>query len=181
MRQIPEEWNTAAGAMTERATERSKAVAEALTAKEANIARLEGELKAAKKDKDFAKTGALEGEIKSDEMVIKVLKGLKAQADSMTKFAAAWQAAGKSIDDFIKTDDAFDAVREKGIARPEAGQPDTRLTPADVEIFKKHVAAMDQMGKAFSQFGSAMNAVASQRDSLIKAMEKGGNIQTAPK
>jgi Spy/CpxP family protein refolding chaperone len=139
------------------------------------------EAKAAKKSKDFTAQGTAEGKLKTEEVVKGILTRLQTLADRQSAAGDSWRRTALAMENYVKADKEFDAYRSRGIARPEPGDTqDNRLDAAGAQAFKNHAQAYDELGAAFADLGSDLQAMASDRLKFLSALEKGGHIQTAP-
>jgi hypothetical protein len=119
--------------------------------------------KAADKSKDFTAAGTAQGEIKTQEMVMKVLDRLQAVSAAQNDVSKSWSKAADAMQKFADADDAFDQYRSAGIAKPDAGAQDTRLDAAGYQAFKAQSQALKDLGDAFQEFGSKLGGLGAGR------------------
>ena len=77
----------------------------------------------------------------------------------------------------VEADDAFDRYRGNGIARPEAGQPDRRLSPEGYEAFQKYSEAVKDLGDAFEQLGEKLSDLGSSHLKLASDLDESGLVR----
>ena len=174
-------WQATGKAGVDLAMKREQAINGAVPKVQAAMAKMKDDLKAAQRAKDFTASGTAEGKIKTADVVLDVLGKIKTLTQKQKAVAQAFAASGAAMLKFADADDAFDPMRAKGIEKPATpGAPDNRLDPAGVTAFKNHAAATQAMGKSFSDLGSAMTALASQRQAFMSELEKGGHVMPPP-
>jgi len=174
-------WQSTGQAGVEMTSKREQAINEAVPKVQAGVAKMKEELKAAERAKDFTASGTAEGKLKTADIVLDVLGKIKTLTQKQKALAQSFAAAGGAMLKFADADDAFVPLRAKGIEKPAApGAPDTRLDQAGVKAFKDHASAIAALGKSFGDLGSAMNAMASQRQAFMSELEKGGHVQPPP-
>lgn len=171
------EWQTAADDFLQRTGERRTSLGQAIPTKKAEIDLLKEHLKAAKKDKDFTKTGTLEGQIKTESIVVAVLKQLEKVNESQAAAAAAWSEVGSAMQRFVDADEKLDQHRGIGIARRRDGADGQRLPADGYTALLQQAESMDDLGKAFAKVGSQLSSLAGRRKSLLNSLAKGGHIE----
>ena len=169
-------WQEAADVLISAAEERAQSVASAIEVKKRELSKLKTQAKTAKKDKDFTKVGMLEGQLKTEQMVIRVLEQLEKVSKQQLAVAESWRTVATEMSTFVDASAALDPFRDALIVRPDTGEQDRRIGEADYEVFTAHTKALATLGDAFSKFGSEMHRMGSQRKSLLEALEKGGYV-----
>jgi hypothetical protein len=174
-------WQSTGQAGIEMTSKREQNINEAVPKVQAGIAKMKEELKAAQRAKDFTASGTAEGKLKTADIVLDVLGKIKTLTQKQKALSQAFAATGGAMLKLADTDEAFDPLRAKGIEKPSTpGAPDTRLDQAGVKAFKDQAAAIQALGKSFSDLGSATTALASQRQAFMAELEKGGHVQPPP-
>jgi hypothetical protein len=179
-RSIGDSWVSSAADLARLAQDRLVAVDQAIEGKNAHIERTKAELKNARRDKDFVREGTLEGTLEHDRTVVRILEDLQEVSATQIDFANAWAEAGKAINEFVSADEAFDAVRTRGIAKPAANAIDERMGSIQVELLRDHAAAMDRLGERFEELGEVTQKSAERRLDLLKRLERGGHVRMGP-
>ena len=170
-------WKVSADDLKREAEVRKESVTMAAEVKKTELPLTKDELKEAKKQKDLAKIGALEGTLKSEELVLNILKKLMRLSEEQIEVAEAFRATGAAMERFTDADDAFDPFRGRQIARPEFGELDQRLGPDGYAAFRAHADAMKNLGEAFHDLGSRTQSLAKDRMDLLETLAKGGHVQ----
>ena len=176
-RETGKTWQMASNEFLKRTGDRRTALAAAIPAKEAEIASLKGQLKAAKGAKDFNKQGTLEGQIKTEEIVTAVLQQLNKLNEAQSATATAWGETGVAMQKFVDSDELFDQYRTVGIARPEDGATGAKLSAEGYNAILGQAKAMSDLGAAYGKVGSALKSLADRRKSLLDSLAKGGHVE----
>jgi hypothetical protein len=134
-------------------------------------------VKIAEKSRDQVALGTAQGRVKSAESVKDVLDRLESVADTHSDMARAWSRTAELMRKVVEADQAFDRYRGNGIARPEAGQPDRRLSPEGYDAFQKYSEAVKDLGDAFQQLGQKVTDLGSGRLKLASDLEKTGLVR----
>ena len=174
-------WQESSDVLVLAAHERAQRVASAIKLKKGELDQLKTQAKSAKKDKDFTTAGTLEGQLKTEQIVVRVLEQLEKVSKQQLAVAESWRTVATEISTFVDANVVLDDFRDARIVRPEAGEKDQRIGASGQKAFTAHTDAMVTLGEAFSKFGSQMLRMGSQRKSLLNALEKGGHVGTPPK
>jgi len=176
---LGQQWKTSGEELVGIAKQRTEAVNQALEVKKQELATIEERLKTAKKNKDMVETGTLEGTLKQEQTVVKILEELKGLTENQLALAEAWRDTGTALMSYAAADKSFDQFRSKKIVKPGEGQADERLGEAGAHALMQHADALDSLSKALGNFASQASKMAGERKALLKSLEKGGNVQSA--
>jgi hypothetical protein len=178
LEQTAEIWKAASAELYDAATDRQTPLADSIRVVKARIAELKAGVKAAKRAKDFTAEGTARGNLETQETVLDILEELSSLSDNQQAVARAWNRAADAIHAYVAADTAFDSYRTRGIAKPLAGLPDTRLDAPGVETFRRHARAMEELGDSFEDLGQEIEALVKERLALMTRLEKGGHTVT---
>ena len=170
-------WKTTGDSARSLASARSRDLKAAIEPVKSDVEKAKDEAKAAEKSKDFAAAGAAEGKVKTGEIVLDLLDRLQNVASRQEDAAVAWSRAADAMRKFVEVDNDFDKYRGAGIAKPAAGQNDSRLDSAGYNAFKGHAEALKDLGTSLSQLGDKLNALGADRLKFASELEKGGHIR----
>jgi hypothetical protein len=176
LRQTGRDWQSASAPLRKWADERAAGITRALGIKRNEIRALESKLRSAKKDKDFTGAGTLEGQIKTEKIVVGVLEELSTLSKAQSDAATDWREAGAAMAAFAKADEKFNAYRAVGIARPEDGATGERLSGEGYTAVLQHAQSLSDLGKAYSKLGSDLQDLGDRRKDLLSSLEKGGHV-----
>jgi len=174
-------WQESADVLVRAAEERAQSIAGAIKLKNGELGQLKIQAKSAKKKKDFTNAGTLEGQLKTEQIVVRVLEQLEKLSKQQLALAQSWQTVATEMSAFADTNLALDDSRDARIVRPEAGEKDQRIDASGYDAFTLHTNQLIKLGEAFSKFGSEMRGMGSQRKSLLRALEKGGHVDAPPR
>jgi hypothetical protein len=181
-RQTGEMWTEAGTDLQRRIEGRRRSIDEVLPDLKKRISALKAEVKAARRSKDFTATGAAEGKLATEEAVAGILRRLTRVTEAQRDVGRAWHEAGEALLAFASAEEAFDAYRSAGIAKPhdDPNHPDTRLDAPGVTAFRRHAEAMDEMGSSFTALGGEIRALVDDRLKFLAELERAGHIRTPP-
>ncbi|HVQ43080.1 MAG TPA: hypothetical protein VMS54_12765 [Vicinamibacterales bacterium] len=159
------------------ASARLSNIRSAVPAAKAQVEQAKDEVKVAEKSRDQVAMGTAQGRVKSAESVKDVLERLESGGETQGDLARAWSKTAELMRMVVETDAAFDRYRGNGIARPEAGQPDRRLSPEGYQAFQNYSEAVKDLGDAFQQLGQKLTDLGSGRLKLASDLEKSGLVR----
>jgi hypothetical protein len=170
-------WRLAATELSGEAQARGLEIANAITAKRADVQAAKQELREAKRQRDLVRIGTLEGTVKNEELLLDILEDLADVSEKQTDLALAWGTAGGAMERYLVSDNAFDPFRTRRLTRSEAGAPDERLGPDGVQAIRAHAQSMRELGDAFHNLGERTRSLAKERMRLLETLGKGGHLQ----
>lgn len=181
-RQSGEIWVDAGEDLQRLTDQRRRSIDEVLPELKNRIAALKADVKAAKRSKDFTATGAAEGKLATEEAVADILKRLTRVTEAQRDVGRAWHEAGEALLAFASSEEAFDAYRSAGIAKPDLDPdyPDTRLDSSGVSAFRRHAEVMDDLGVSFTELGGEIRSLVDDRLKFLAELERAGHIKTPP-
>lgn len=159
------------------ASARVSGIRSAVPSAKAQVEQAKGEVKVAEKSRDQVALGTAQGRMKSAESVKDVLERLESVAGAQSDVARAWSRSAEMMRKVVEADAAFDRYRGNGIARPEAGQPDRRLSPEGYQAFQNYSEAVKNLGDAFQQLGGKLTDLGSGRLKLASDLDKTGLVR----
>jgi len=159
------------------ASTRLSSIRSAVPSAKAQEQQAKDEVKIAEKSRDQVALGTAQGRVKSAESVKDVLERLESVAGTHSDMARAWSRTAELMRKVVEADQAFDRYRGNGIARPEAGQPDRRLTPEGHQAFQNYSEAVKELGGAFEQLGGKLTELGSGRLKLASDLDKIGLVR----
>jgi hypothetical protein len=159
------------------ASTRLTSIRAAVPSAKGQVEQAKDEVKVAEKSRDQVALGTAQGKVKSAESVKDVLERLESVGDTHSDMARAWSRTAELMRKLVEADQAFDRYRGNGIARPEAGQPDRRLSPEGYQAFQNYSEAVKDLGDAFQQFGQKLTDLGSGRLKLASDLEKTGLVR----
>jgi hypothetical protein len=171
-------WKSSGDNARSLASARSRDLKAAMEPVKVQVEQAKDEAKTADKNKDFAAAGAAQGKVKTGEIVLELLDRLQNVASRQEDTAEAWSRAADAMRKFAEVDNDFDKYRGAGIAKPAAGQKDSRLDSAGYNAFKGHADALKSLGTSLSQLGDKLNGLGADRLKFAGELEKGGHIQS---
>jgi hypothetical protein len=177
LRETAASWQREGENLDRLASARVSSVNSAVPAANAQVQQAKDELKLAERARDQVALGTAQGRVKSAESVKDVLERLESVGDSQGEVARAWARTAELMRKVVEADEAFDRFRGNGIARPEAGQPDRRLSPEGYQAFQKYSESVKDLGDAFEELGGKLSELGSRRLKLASDLEKTGLIR----
>lgn len=159
------------------ASTRRSSIQSAVPAAKAQVQQAKDEVKLAEKSRDQVALGTAQGRVKSAESVEDVLERLESVADQQSEVARAWARSAELMRKVVEADEAFDRFRQNGIARPDTGQPDRRLSPEGYQAFQKYSGTVKDLGDAFEELGKKLSDLGSSRLKLASDLEKTGLVR----
>ena len=159
------------------ASTRLTSIRAAVPSAKGQVEQAKNEVRIAEKSRDQVALGTAQGRVKSAESVKDVLERLESVGDTHSDLARAWSRTADLMRKLVEADQAFDRYRGNGIARPEAGQPDRRLSPEGYQAFQNYSEAVKDLGDAFQQFGQKLTDLGSGRVKLASDLEKSGLVR----
>lgn len=181
LRETATSWKTSSDSARSLAASQLRSVREAMPPVKAQLEQAKKDAKAAEKSKDFVAAGTAQGQVKSEETVMDVLNRLERVASTQGDLSDAWAKAGDKMRAFAEADEACDRYRANGIAKPEQGQPDTRLNKAGYDAFRNRAQALRELGEALYQMSVKTRSLGDGQLKFADDLQKGGHIQTPVK
>lgn len=154
-----------------------KRVRDAMPAVKAQVDQFKSEAKAAEKNKDLAAAGAAQGKARAGQTVLETLNRLETVTSTQNDLAENWARTAEAMRKFVDADQAFDRYRSSGIARPETGNPDTRLDQAGYEALKNRAKAIRELGEAFYQLSVKTRNLGDDQQKFADDLQKSGRIR----
>ena len=170
-------WQRESEAVERLASTRMTSIRAAVPSAKGQVEQAKNEVKIAEKSRDQVALGTAQGRVKSAESVKDVLERLESVADTHSDMARAWSRTAELMRKVVEAVHAFDRYRGNGIARPEAGQPDRRLSPEGHQAFQNYSEAVKELGDAFQQFGQKLTDLGSGRLKLASDLERTGLVR----
>ena len=177
LRETSATWQRESENVERLASARLSSIRSAAPSAKAQVQQAKDEVKIAEKSRDQVALGTAQGRVKSAESVQDVLERLESVGDTQSDVARAWSRTAEMMRKVVEADEAFDRYRGNGIARPEAGQPDRRLSPEGYQAFQNYSEAIKNLGDAFQQLGGKLTDLGSGRLKLASDLDKTGLVR----
>lgn len=177
LRETAASWQREAENLDRLASTRLANIKSAAPSAKAQVEQARDAVKLAETSRDQVALGTAKGRVKSAESVKDVLERLESVGDTQSDVARAWARTAELMRKVVDADDAFDGFRASGIARPEAGQSDRRLSPEGYRAFEKYSRAVKDLGEDFEELGEKLSDLGSRRLKLASDLEETGLVR----